>query len=207
MNVLLACSILTLQLGALSAKDFGTQGTTYVIEEEDPIALIQQKLKTMDENGELEKHNQELQKKTKASIERPKPVPGITKAIKSRVFYYDPTYVVERDLKDHKGQVFAHKGDRINPLEKVSFSQTLLFIDGDDEDQCAWAKTKLNESSIKLVLVKGAPLELAKLWDTHVYFDQNGYLCKKLGISRVPAIVTEENKRLRIEEISLKDEQ
>ena len=206
-NGLLACSILTLQLGVLSAKDFGTQGTTYVIEEEDPIALILQKLKTMAKNGDLERRNQEIAAKTRASIERPKPVLGITKAIKSRVFYYDPTYVVEQDLKDHKGQVFAHKGERINPLEKISFSQTLIFFDGDDEDQKAWAQIKIKENAVKLVLVKGAPLELSKLWDTHIYFDQNGYLTGKLGIAHVPAIVTEENKRLRIEEVSLKERQ
>lgn len=206
-NTLLVCSILTLQLSALSAKDYGTHGTTYVIEEEDPIALILQKLKTMAENGDLERRNQEIAAKTRASIERPKPVEGITKASKSRVFYYDPTYVVEQDLKDHKGQVFAHKGERINPLEKVSFSQTLIFFDGDDEDQKDWAQSKIKENSVKLVLVKGAPLELSKLWDTHIYFDQNGYLTGKLGISHIPAIVTEENKRLRIEEVSLKERQ
>ncbi len=206
-NSLLVCSVLTLQPDILYAKDFGTQGTTFLIEEEDPIQLIQQKLKTMEESGDLERRNQEIASKTKASIERPKPVLGITKASESRVFYYDPTYVVEQDLKDHKGQVFAHKGDRINPLEKVSFSQTLIFFNGDDEDQKAWAQSKLKENSVKLVLVKGAPLKLSKLWDTHIYFDQNGYLTGKLGIAHVPAIVTEENKRLRIEEVSLKERQ
>lgn len=194
-------------LSTAVAKDFGTQGTTYPIEEEDPITLILQKLNTMAENGDLERRNQEIASKTKASIERPKPVEGITKASKSRVFYYNPTYVVEQDLKDHKGQVFAHKGERINPLEKVSFSQTLIFFDGDDEDQKAWAQTKLKGNSVKLVLVKGAPLELSKLWGTHIYFDQNGYLTGKLGIAHVPAIVANENKQLRIEEVSLKERQ
>jgi conjugal transfer pilus assembly protein TraW len=192
-------------LGELSAKDFGTQGTTYVIEEENPIALIQQKLKIMADSGELEKRNQEIASITKASITRPKPVSGITKTTTPRVFYYDPTYRVERDLKDHKGQVFAVKDDLINTLDKVKFSQTLIFFDGDDEEQCAWAQTKIKDSSVKLVLIKGAPLELSQKWETHIYFDQNGYLTKKLGIRHVPAIVKEENKRIQIEEISLKE--
>ena len=161
----------------------------------------------MEERGELERHNLELQKKTKAAIERPKPVEGITNAQKGRIFYYDPTYVVKEDLKDHQGRIFYKKGTRINPLETVSLSQSLLFFDGDDADQVVFAKEKLNqEISIKLILTKGAPLALSEEWKAPVYFDQSGRLIQQLGIHHVPAIVTQEALRLRIEEITLKKE-
>ena len=70
----------------LMAKDFGTQGMISPIEEADPIQLIQNKLQGMDQRGELEAHNRELQKKTRASIERPKPVEGVTRAEAARTF-------------------------------------------------------------------------------------------------------------------------
>ncbi|MBY0500438.1 MAG: type-F conjugative transfer system protein TraW [Alphaproteobacteria bacterium] len=185
------------------ARDLGTHGVIYSIEEEDPIILIQSKLKRMEERGELERHHQELQQKAKAAIEHPKPVEGITKARESRVAYYDPTYEVSEDIKDHTGRVFYKKGAKINPLETVSLSQSLLFFDGDDEEQVAFAREKLKESSLKLILVKGAPLTLSEHIKVPVYFDQAGLLTKKLGIGNVPALVTQEEKQLRIEEILL----
>ena len=193
----------------LQAKDFGVRGKIAPIEEQDPIVLIQSKLKIMEERGELEQHNRELQKKTRAAIERPKPVEGIFKVKESRVFYYDPTYIVPEDLKDHMGQIIHPKGTRINPLETVSLSQNLLFFDGDDDEQVAFAKEKLKEklaeSSLKLILVKGAPIALSEELKVPVYFDQSGLLTKKLGIHHVPALVTQERLRLRIEEIKRED--
>lgn len=189
------------------ARDLGTHGVTYPIEEEDPIALIQQKLKVMEDNGELKKHNLELQKRTRASVERPKPVEGITKATKSRIFYYDPTYVVKEDLRDHQGRIFARKESRINPLETVSLSQKLILFDGDDEEQLTWVKEQLAKAtethSLRLILVGGAPLKLAEQLKIPVYFDQSGILTQKLGIKHMPVVVSQEGLRLRIEEIEL----
>ena len=192
---------------ALLSKDFGVHGKIAPIEEEDPLQVIQQKLKTMEERGELEHHNRKLQQKTKAAVERPKPVEGLTRAIESRVFTYDPTYVVKEDLKDHAGRVFYKKGTRVNPLETVNLSQELLFFDGDDEEQVAFAKKKLKDISLKLILIKGAPLALAEELKIPVYFDQNGGLTKKLGIRHVPALVTQTDLLLRIEEIKCEEQQ
>jgi len=208
---------------AAHAHDFGIRGKIAPITEEDPILLIQSKLKTMEERGELKLHNIELQKKTRAAIERPKPAECITNAQKDRIFYYDPTYIVQEDLKDHQGRIFYKKGTRINPLETVSLSQSLLFFDGDDADQVAFAKEKLSQGSIKLILTNGTPLALSETWKVPVYFDQSGRLTQQLGIHHVPALVTqnrlphqdkdrlsanklEANLRLRIEEIALNTE-
>lgn len=187
----------------LAAKDFGTQGVIFPIEEVDPIELIHSKLKGMEARGELEAHNKELQEKTRASVERPHPVEGMTRTTTARTFYFDPTYVVAEDLKDHTGTVFAAKGTKLNPLETVSLSYTLLFFDGDDVDQKEFAKAKLQTGPIKLILTKGAPLALMEELKVPVYFDQAGVLTKKLGIKHVPVVVTQEGLRLRIEEINL----
>lgn len=191
------------------ARDLGTHGTIYPIEEQDPIALIQQKLKVMEESGELEQRNRELQKKTRTFVERPKSAKGITKATKNRVFYYDPTYEVKENLYDHQGRLFAKKGTRINSLETVSLSINLIFFDGDDEDQLAWVKGQQvaaqskKEKPIKLILVKGAPLKLSKDLGVPVYFDQSGSLTKKLEIKNVPTLVSQIGHQLKIEEIKI----
>ena len=194
----------TILCNTVLATDLGTHGVIYSIEEEDPIVLIQSKLKRMEERGELERHHQELQKKTKAAIERPKSVEGLTKARESRVVYYDPTYEVPEDIKDHTGHVFYKKGTKINPLETVILSQELLFFDGDDEEQMAFAREKVKENPVKLILIKGSPLALSKQLKVPVYFDQAGLLTKKLNIKHVPALVTQKDLLLRIEEIDVK---
>jgi conjugal transfer pilus assembly protein TraW len=181
------------------AKDFGTHGVIYVIEEQEPIALIQQKLKAMEDSGELERRNRELQKKTRAAVERPTPVKGVTKATKDRIFYYDPTYVAPNDLYDHQGCLFAKKGMTINPMKTVNLFQKLIFFDGDDDEQLAWVKEQLSvqkqdNEAIRLILTKGTPLKLAEKLGIPVYFDQSGLLTKKLGIKRVPALVSQEDK-------------
>ena len=210
--LLLQCATSTL----LHARDCGVHGTISEIEEEDPIVLIQTKLKRLEDSGELEKHKQALQKKAKESVERPKPVKGITRALKNRVWYFDPTYTVEEDLMDHKGRVFAKKGTKINPLETVPFSDVLIFFNGDDQDQKAWVEEQIGEhaalqhtppprKALKLILVKGAPLALSETWDRAVYFDQGGFITEKLGIQHVPARVTQKGLLLRVEEIDVKE--
>lgn len=190
---------------AVKAKDFGVHGTLYPIAEEDPIALIQQKLKTMEETGELAQHTHELQKYVKSAVERPAPVSGITKATKSRVFYYDPSYVVSQHLRDHAGKVFAKKGEKINPLTKIALKQSLLFFDGDDKEQLAWAHAHLQEHPLKtkLILIRGAPLSMSEELKVSVYLDQGGILTQKLGVTHVPAHISQEGYFLRVEEIPL----
>lgn len=131
---------------------------------------------------------------------------GILKAQETRVFTYDPTYVVKDDIKDHLGRVIHPKGKRINPLETISLSQSLLFFDGDDPEQVAFAKAKLNSGPIRLILVKGAPLALSEDWNVPVYFDQGGFLTKKLGIRHVPAFVSQEGRYMRVEELRVRND-
>lgn len=208
--VFLLLVLLNTELRILNAKSLGTRGVIDPIEEVDPIDLIQEKLKVMEKSGELKRRNLELQKKTQASVERPQPARGITKASKVRIFTFDPTYGVKEDLYDHQGRIFARKGTKINPLETVSLSQNLIFFDGDDKEQVAWLQERFSEfietNSVRLIIVRGAPLELAEKLGIPVYFDQSGILSKKLGISHVPAFVSQENLRLRIEEIQLEGE-
>lgn len=205
-----------MSVNSSEAKDLGIHGVIHPIAEEDPIALIQQRLKGMEEKGELKKHNLHIQKRTKESVERPNPVKGISKATKNRIYTYDPTFTVAKDIKDHKGKVIHPKGKKINPLEMVTMTENLIFIDGDDREQKEWLLEQLKKGKVKLILVKGAPLSLSEELQIPVYFDQGGLLTQKLGIKHVPAIVsqsslsaetTEKPLTLHIEEIALGDQQ
>jgi conjugal transfer pilus assembly protein TraW len=54
-----------------SAKDFGVQGETFVIEEENILHVIQKKLQVLEESGDLKKHQQQITSQAQQRLRRP----------------------------------------------------------------------------------------------------------------------------------------
>lgn len=174
-------------------KDKGVYGELFEIEENDLLEEITRKLKQLEASGELKGVQNGIQKRIVKNIEEPVGIEGIIKTEKAREFEFDPTIEVTEDLRDQKGRIFARKGDKHNALDYITYSKTLLFIDGSDEKQIEWLKLKfLKHKNVKVILVRGAPLKLQERLKMPVYFDQFGIITKRLGIKQVPAIVWQE---------------
>ena len=193
-------SLILICLAAAPAwsKDFGTHGHVYPIAEPDVLDQMTRKLNTLKVDGTLERHQRSMVQRTKASLQRPTPVAGMTATTKPRVTFYDPSITVPYDLKDAQGRVFHHRGTRVNPLSYRSLTKALVFIDGDAKHHVAWAAKQPNAT---IILVKGAPFTLMEAWGSPVCFDQGGTLTTKLGIRHVPARVTQVGMKLKIEEL------
>lgn len=194
---------------AAGARDLGTWGDLYPVQEQDMLTFIQQRLKSMEADGSLAREQKAVQERVKAHILRPPPVTGLRLADKSETRYIDPTFTVDKDIADGKGVVFAHKGDKINPLEHVPFRETLYFIDGDDKRQIDWMKQQKPDTVIsKIVLVNGNIKTSGESLDAQVYFDQNGTLSRKFQLDAVPARVTVagDGKRLRVDTFAMEGE-
>lgn len=189
-------SILVLAKEA-EAKDLGVHGHVFEIKEQDLLEVINARLKAVN----WDKFNQKIQEKTKDYIEIPPAVKNITKAKESKEYFYDPTYVLEQDIRDHTGKLIHLQGTKVNPLEFTSLSEALIFIDGDDDEQVKFAleQHKQKEGNLKIILVKGSPLKLQRQEKIWIYFDQEGVLTNKLGISEVPALITQEGLRLKVQ--------
>jgi len=155
----------------------------------------------MEENGELAHVQQKLAQKAGRKIRHPSPVKGLIKTQTPRQWFYDPSMTVESDIKDHKGNLIAAKGTVINSLDKISWGVPLLLFDGDNPEQVAWAETQ--HSLAKWVLVKGSPVELEEKLKRPVYFDQAGMLVNKFGIRAVPCRISQKDKKLLVEELTL----
>ena len=130
---------------------------------------------------------------------------GVVKTKNPRVFLYDPAVRVPRDLIDHNGQVFVKIGTTINPLAIYSLTKPMVFIDGDDQTAINWA-IQQNPSNTKIILTSGAPFKLRELYKRTFYFDQNGTLVRKFGITQIPARVSQTGDKLQVEEILLDHE-
>ena len=181
-------------------------GPVHPIAEPDMLQEIYRVLKEKERSGELARLQKEAIERGKYSIENPKPVQGLARVEKARFFYYDPTVRVPKTIRDPLGNVIAEAGKEINPLDYVNLSKHMLFFDGTDQAQVAKAVALIKhyDGAVKPILVSGQPLELSRKWKSQVYFDQGGSLVRKLGIQRVPSLVTQEGKKLRIDELELK---
>jgi conjugal transfer pilus assembly protein TraW len=186
----------------IQAKNFGVEGTTYPIKEQNLLEYILQRLTKMQENGEIDKINEEFKRKATESIMRPKSVLGLSNAIEDREFLYDPSITLSEAILTHDKQTIHPAGTRINPLDTVRFHYTYLFIDGDNPDQVTWALSHPARSK-KIILTSGAIIDLMREHQQRLYFDQEGKLTSKFGIRYLPAQVSQFGKHLMVKEVAL----
>lgn len=205
-NKALLCTImLSCLFEPAKAKNLGSIGTTWEIQEQSILAFIEQRLHEQFDGKSEEEIKAEVQKRVEENVLRP-PYVELPRATEDSERTFDPSFTVERDLADHKGQVFAKKGQVINPFDHIPFDRTLIFIDGDDEEQVKWVKNFKAESTVrKVILTKGNIRDMNNLLDEWVYFDQNATLINRFGIKALPTVIDEKKgqKLFRIREFKL----
>lgn len=203
----LGVSVVVMSCGIATAADLGKHGTVYKIEEKNALDAIYEKLKGMEKTGELEKKKKEAIDRSMHSAKNPKPVKGIMAATSKRVFMFDPTMTLSENIVTDEGQMIAPAGTKVNPLDTITMSKSLVFFDGTSQEQVK-AVEKLVETygkKITPILVNGTWLELTKKWKRQVYFDQDGYLTSRFGIKAVPAIVRQKGKALEVAETPVEE--
>ena len=188
---------------AVFAIDLGSVGSTYEIWEPDLVEVIQFRLQQMAKSGDLARKQGEYRDRVVRGIESPKTISGIKATQIPRSFHVHPAMVLAGDIRNAEGHILFAKGTQINPLDHVALTRKLVFFDGGDKQQVAFALRSMGESGkgAKPILVGGQPLKLMRSWKRPVYFDQGGTWVRRLGIQQVPAIVSQDGKRLRIDEV------
>lgn len=187
------------------AVNFGTIGPTYEIAEPHLLAFIEQRLREKERSGELQRLAQAARARGIDSVRQPAPVEGLRTTERPRTFYVDPSFTLDRNITDPQGRLLFPAGTRKNPLEVVSLSRHLLFFDARDPRQVKHARDLSGRyvGRIKPILTGGSYLDLMKAWRVPVYYDQSGTLTRRFGIRQVPALVSQDGLRLRIDELGL----
>lgn len=201
-RTLLVFGLTALGSGAQSL-DLGRIGPTYEIAEPHLLADIERRLREKQRSGELQRLMEEARARSVAAVRSPAAVSGVATTRTARTFYVDPSITLDRNVVDAQGRVMFAAGTRKNPLDVVSLSRRLLFFDGRDARQVLRARELMGAggSPIKPILTGGSYLDLMKAWRSPVYYDQQGVLVRRLGIQQVPALVSQEGSRLRIDEM------
>jgi conjugal transfer pilus assembly protein TraW len=187
------------------ALDLGRVGPVWPVAEPDLLALIQTRLEEKQRSGELARIQAEFEARSRRAIESPAPVAGLVRTRTPRSFLFDPTVTTPEPVRDHEGRVLVAAGTRVNPLDYVGLSQPLIFFDARDRDQVgvALALRQRHQGRARLILTGGSFIDFMKRHDLRVYYDQQGLLVQRLGIRQVPALVTQEGRMLRIDELKV----
>lgn len=201
--------VVTLTLGwclPARADNLGSIGPTYGIDEQDLLAMIDERLRVMEKSGELQRLKDAAVARGREAVVNPVPVKGLVTGSTARTFYFDPTFELDHNIVDANGRLLFPAGTRKNPLEVVSMTRRLLFFDGRDAKQVAEAQRLIAHYAgrVKPILTAGSYLELMRKWHAPVFYDQQGILVKRFRIQQVPALVSQEGMRLRIDELALK---
>lgn len=187
------------------ATDLGTLGPTYDIAEPHLLQMIEQRLREKERSGELARIEQDARTRGTAAVRQPAPVAELRTTATPRAYYIDPTYTLDRNILGAQGELLFSAGTKANPLDVVSLSRRLLFFDARDSRQVHQARDLLarHQGKLKPILTGGSYLDLMRSWRIPVYYDQQGLLTRRLGIGQVPALVSQEGRRLRIDEIEV----
>ena len=178
-------------------------GPTYPIAEPHLLEQIRDRLIALEQSGELSRRQSQAQAHAVNTALHPQANAELHAATVARNYAFDPSFTLDRNIADAQGQLMFAAGTRLNPLEWVTMSQHLLFLDATQANQVKLARQLIDfyRGQVKPILVAGRPAELMKSWHRPVYFDQKGLLVKRLGIAAVPAIVSQEGMLLRVNEL------
>ncbi len=201
----LVAMTLALVLHPARAADLGSIGPTYTISEPHLLQMIEQRLREKQASGELARIEEQARARGTAAVRRPLPVDGVRTTTATRSFHFDPAFTLDPHILGAQGELLFAAGTRANPLDVVALTRQLLFFDARDPRQVRQARGLMAASpnGIKPILTGGSYLDLMQAWRVPVYYDQMGLLTRRLGITQVPALVSQDGRLLRIDEMEV----
>lgn len=193
--------------GNAGAASLGVVGSVFPVEEESFLMLIESRLKTMSETGELHRLEASWVNEAEAYSKRPTPI-GLTRADAHHIHRHVPAVVLQQDIKNEKGEVIFHQGTKVNALKALAtYEPHWLFFNADDKAQVLWAHQQLKKlGDARIILVGGDVSGMEALFNQPIYFDQAGRITRQLGINAVPALVSRDKNALLIREVAITED-
>lgn len=196
------------------SQDLGRHGELFPTGEVDMLEWIDTRLKHLQATGETARLQQGFVERVDSNVRRPPPVEGLATTTNPRIFYIDPSLKLATDVKDANGNLLYAKGLVINPFDtrtwpvdipktQFEYQHAIVFFDGDDPRQRAWAKQYQTPKPIKWTLTNGRPEDIANQLDARIYFDQQGNYSRQFQLSHIPAIVEQDGIRWKVTEIDV----
>ncbi|BDV41518.1 hypothetical protein GURASL_04410 [Geotalea uraniireducens] len=179
------------------ARNLSTVGATYQIAERDALTEIEQRAKGVD-------WSKVVRRKAIEDYDGPQDRVLLPRAAKDRRFPVDMTWTLATDIPDGKGGVLYPQGYTFNPLDYITFTKTLVVINGNDPAQVKWfASSEYNgRIDVMLLLTEGYYRSLGKRLDVPLFY-ADGAIVDRLRLEAVPSIVRQEGKVMVVNEFAV----
>ena len=199
---LVLASVFLIQSSPVTAralgKDLGVHGKLYEIKEEDMLSYVRRKAGEID----MRALRESMEKKLEEFYAQHSLVSlNVPSATEERVRYVDPSVNVRNPLYDHTGKMIFPAGI-VNPLDHVSLSKNILVLREDQVKKALEETDKRGEKPI-LLLTDGDTRRASSLAGQMVY-KASSFMLRRLKIEKVPSLVEQEGRKLRVEETVLK---
>ncbi len=189
---------------SLTAAEPKRLGATFSIGEVDLWEWIGQRLRVLEHDGTLAQWQQTQRDRIRDQFEQPMPV-SLSATQSPTTFLVDPSV---RLPATYDGQP---PGRWVNPFDASTwpspplgmayhYPRALVFFDGRDRKQRRWATQFTADRPITWILTGGRPQTLARTLNAPVYFDQGGYLSRKLRLRSVPSVVVQAHRYWEVTE-------
>lgn len=188
---------------AVRGEYLGNYGNLWPIDEEHAVEQTLNKLREMERTGELKERMDRYKADVIDSIENPEAVPGIQTVTFPRTYLLDPSVTVQENVLDDAGNLMVLAGTRINPLEYTRWTKSVLLIDARDPRQIKLALDRLDQHpNDKVILTGGSYTKFMREHKKKVYFDLGGAFTTRFDLRYVPALISQEGKALKVQEIA-----
>jgi conjugal transfer pilus assembly protein TraW len=188
---------------AAHAQDLGVIGPVYPIAEPSLLEVILARLRDAEASGVLARLQRDAQARAKHQIEQPDCHRQAHQDHQGAQLLLRPEH--RRPLRHSRCRRQA-AGPARNDGQSARYSVALASAAlhrcaRHRAGQTRQQNSRRARGKLKVILTGGSYLDLMRRWKRPVFFDQQGTLTEKLGIRHVPALVTQDGKRLKIEEI------
>lgn len=199
--VVLAASLQLVMASIVTARDLGTFGAVYDIVENDTLKEIEEKAKSVDFSKAMDR-NALVSRAREFTPEDVKETRMIGPARKYRTFLVDMTYILERDIKDDKGNIIYPAGYTLNPLNYVAYPRTLVILNGRRREQIRWfeGSSYAKDAQVTLLLTDGSYSGLSRSLKRPVFYASTR-LIEAFGIQAVPSVVRQSGAYMEVTEV------
>ena len=179
-------------------KDLGIHGKLYEIKEEDMLSYVRRKAGEIDMRALREKFEKTIRKSYAAHSLVSLDMPSATE---ERARYVDPSVEVKNPLYDHEGKMIFPAGV-VNPLDHVSLSKSILILREDQLERVLEETDGSGENAI--LIITDGDVRRASSLAGRIAYKANPFILRRLRIEKVPSLVTQEGRKLRVKEMVLK---